>query len=161
MIKKIFIIVFFLGSLASFSQKKKAKLNTYTFSEVEKLQLQKPKPIVVFLYTDWCKFCFGMEQTTFKNDTIIQLLNKNFYFIKLNGEEKKKITFLGKTFVYKPTGTNTGVHELAAELASSNNKISYPTTTLLSINYTIDVQLNSYIKSNLMEQILSEYINKV
>ena len=41
----------------------------------------------------------------------MQLLNENFYFVKLNREEKKDIHFLGKKFIYKPTGTNTGIHK--------------------------------------------------
>ena len=90
----------------------------FTFEEVEEIHQQIPKPILVFLYTDWCKICFGMKKTTFKNRKVIQLLNEKFYFIKLNAEEKQDITFLGKIFTYKPTGINTGMHELAVELGN-------------------------------------------
>ena len=34
-----------------------------------------------------------MKKTTFKNKKVIQLLNKKFYFIKLNAEEKPDITY--------------------------------------------------------------------
>ncbi|QTE24396.1 thioredoxin family protein [Polaribacter cellanae] len=155
--KTIFLLFIFFGSFATFSQKKETKLNVYTFSEVEKLHQQKPKPIVVFVFTDWCKICFGMKQTTFKNNKIMQLLNEKFYFIKLNGEEKKDITFLGKTFVYKPTGTNTGVHELAEELATVNAKISYPTTVILNSKFTIDLQIPNYINNTIFLKILEKY----
>ncbi|QOD62471.1 DUF255 domain-containing protein [Polaribacter haliotis] len=155
--KQIFLLLIFFGSLATFSQKKEDKLNVYTFSEAEKLHQQKPKPIIVFVSTDWCKICFGMQKTTFKNDEIIQLLNEQFYFIKLNGEEKKDITFLGKTFVYKPTGTNTGVHELANELALVNSKISYPTTVILNTEFTIDVQIPNYLDSTMFLKIIEKY----
>lgn len=156
MMKKTFILFIFFGSFAVFSQKKEAKLNVYTFSEVEKIHQQKSKPVVIFITTDWCKICFGMKQTTIKNEEIIQLLNEQFYFIKLNGEEKKDITFLGKKFVYKPTGTNTGVHELANELASSNGKIAYPTTVILNSSFEISTQLIGYYKSKKMMKILSK-----
>ena len=156
MMKQIFLLLIFFGSFAVFSQKKEAKLNVYTFSEVEKIHQQKSKPVVIFITTDWCKICFGMKQKTIKNDEIIQLLNKKFYFIKLNGEEKKDITFLGKTFVYKPTGTNTGVHELANELASTKGKIVYPTTVILNSSFEINTQLIGYYKSKKMMKILSK-----
>ena len=101
--KKTLLLLLLLGSFLSFSQEKKQTLNVFTFSEVEKIQRQNPKPIIVFITTDWCKICHGMKSTTLKDRDIIQILNDKFYFIKLNGEEKEDITLLEKTFVYKPT----------------------------------------------------------
>ncbi|QTD39207.1 thioredoxin family protein [Polaribacter batillariae] len=155
--KKIGLFLILFGSLATFSQKKQAKLSVYTFAEVEKIHQQKPKPIVVFISTDWCKICFGMKRTTFKNSEIIQLLNEKFYFVRLNAEEKKDITFLGKTFVHKPSGNNTGTHELVEELASVNSKISYPTTVILSSAFTIDLQIPNYINSATFLKVLKKY----
>jgi len=158
MIKKIFTLFLFLGSFATLPQAEETKLKVYTFSEVDKLHPQKPKPIVVFIYTDWCKICYGMKKTTFKNKKVIQLLNDNFYFITLNGEEKKEITFLGKTFVYKPTGSNTGVHELANELAAIKKRISYPTTTVLNSKFVIELQISGLYNAKKMETILSSLL---
>jgi len=152
MIRKILSIFIFIGGFANFSQ---TELKIYTFSEVEKLQQQKPKPVAIFIYTDWCKICFGMKKTTFKNKEVIQLLNNNFYFVRLDGEEKKDIIFLGKTFVYKPTGANTGVHELTNELASINKRISYPTTTILNSKFEIELQINGFSNAKEMKKILS------
>ena len=152
MIRKILSIFICVGGFATYSQ---TELKMYTFSEVEKLQQQKPKPVAIFIYTDWCKICFGMKKTTFKNKKVIQLLNNNFYFVRLDGEEKKDIIFLGKTFVYKPTGSNTGVHELADELASINKRISYPTTTILNSKLEIELQINGLYNAKEMKKILS------
>jgi thioredoxin-related protein len=152
MIRKILSIFIFIGGFANYSQ---TELKMYTFSEVEKLQQQKPKPVAIFIYTDWCKICFGMKKTTFKNKEVIQLLNNIFYFVRLDGEEKKDIIFLGKTFVYKPTGANTGVHELADELASINKRISYPTTTILNSKFEIELQINGFSNAKEMKKILS------
>ena len=153
MIRKILSIFICVGGFATYSQ---TELKMYTFSEVEKLQQQKPKPVAIFIYTDWCKICFGMKKTTFKNKEVIQLLNNNFYFVRLDGEEKKDIIFLDKTFVYKPTGSNTGVHELADELASINKRISYPTTTILNSKFEIELQINGLYNAKEMEKILSK-----
>ena len=151
--KKLILVTFLFGCFNLCSQTKKI-LTIISFEEVEKLHQQNPKPIVVFIYTDWCKICYAMKQTTFKNQKIIDLLNRNFYFISLNGEEKKDITFLGKTFVYKPSGNKTGTHELAKELATLNGKIAYPTTTILNRTFLIDLQINGFINSKKMERIL-------
>lgn len=158
--KKILVLFIFFGYFTICAQinTEKEVLKILSFEEVEKLHQQKPKPILIFLYTDWCKICFGMKKTTFKNQEIIRILNGEFYLIFLNGENKNNITFLGKTFVYKPSGTKTGIHELAKELASINRKISYPTTTILNSDFKIDMQVNRYINSDKMSTLLKKYV---
>ncbi|PQJ77212.1 thioredoxin family protein [Polaribacter glomeratus] len=158
--KKIIFLFIFFGCFTICAQinTEKEVLKILSFEEVEKLQQQKPKPILIFLYTDWCKICFGMKKTTFKNQEIIRLLNDEFYLIYLNGEHKSNINFIGKTFVYKPSGTKTGIHELAKELASIDGKINYPTTTILNSGFEIDVQVNGYINSDKMNAILKKYL---
>lgn len=159
-IKKLLIIFFFFGCNIINAQEdiEKMALKTFTFEEVEKLHQQKPKPILVFIYTDWCKICFGMKKNTFQNEEVIQLLNDKFYFIQLNGEEKKDINFLGKKFVYKPSGNKTGTHELAKELASIKGRISYPTTTILSDTFLIDVQIDFYMNRKKFYKLLKSYL---
>lgn len=158
-IKKKFILSFFFGCFAINAQEKLEKevLKSFTFEEVEQLHQQNPKPILIFIYTDWCKICFGMKKNTFQNNQVIKLLNDKFYFIKLNGEEKKDIIFLRKTFVYEPSGNKTGTHELAKELATIKGKISYPTTTILSKEFTIDVQIDSYLNSESFYKLIENY----
>jgi thioredoxin-related protein len=159
--KELLFLFIFFGCFTNYAQENKRKedLNIFTFEEVEKLQQQKPKPILVFLYTDWCKICFGMKKTTFKNREVIQLLNEKFYFIKLNAEEKKDITFLGKIFTYKPTGTTSGMHELATELGTIKKTIIYPTTILLNTIFEIDAQLTGLYNANKMIGTLTTYID--
>jgi thioredoxin-related protein len=159
--KKLLFLFIFFGCFTIYAQEIKGKevLNIFTFEEVEELHQQIPKPILVFLYTDWCKICFGMKKTTFKNRKVIQLLNEKFYFIKLNAEEKQDITFLGKMFTYKPTGTNTGMHELAVELGTIKKIIIYPTTIILNTVFEIDTQLTGLYNARKMIGILTAYID--
>ena len=159
--KKLLFLFIFFGCFTIYAQELKGKevLNIFTFEEVEELHQQTPKPILIFLYTDWCKICFGMKKTTFRNTEVIKLLNDNFYFVKLNAEEKKDITFLGKMFTYKPTGTNTGMHELAAELGTIKKTIIYPTTIILNTVFEIDAQLTGLYNTRKMTDILTTYID--
>lgn len=158
-INKVLTFILFFGCFAVNAQQTEIKLKEYSFSEAERLQENNPRPLFIFIYTDWCKICEGMKKTTFKNNEVISLLNKHFYFIKLNGEEKKDITFLGKTFAYKPTGNKTGTHQLAKELSSIKGKISYPTTTILNSKFEIDIQVDRFINSKKMKKILESYLN--
>lgn len=152
--KKICLILLF-SSLLNFAQETE-KLTVYTFEEIEKLQQQNPKPLLVFVYTDWCQICFGMKKTTFQNKEIQTLLNTNFYVIFFNAETEKEITFFGK--LYKKTTHK--IHELALSLASKNKQIAYPTTIILNKEIKIELQIQGYVNSKKMKSILEKFILK-
>ncbi len=133
---KYLVFFFFLAS-QNFAQ-----LKTYTFEEADKLSAEKPKPLVIFINTNWCKICKMMENSTFKNQKIIDELNQHFYFINFNAEEKRPIIFQQKTFKYKPKGKNTGIHELAENLSNQ----TYPTITILKNNEIIG-QTESFVNA--------------
>jgi thioredoxin-related protein len=130
------------------------QLKPVQFEAVAALNKADPKPMVVFIHTDWCKYCQGMKNTTFKNDRVIQLLNKDFYFIDLNAEEKRNIYFHQKVFRYQPKGNNTGVHELAEALGSNNGKLSYPALCFLNADYEIIYQHHDFIDAKSLIKIL-------
>jgi thioredoxin-related protein len=150
--KIIFILLFFFWAMPNGF----AQLKTYSFEEAEKQCQQNPKPIVVFIHTSWCNYCKMMENATFRNPEIIELLNEYFYFVSLDAETKKDITFNGHTFKFKPTGTNTGIHELATALATINDQVVYPTLTILNPDYTIVFQQHSFLNSKALLTILKK-----
>lgn len=133
-----------------------AQLKTYTFSEAEKLVQQQSKPVFVFVHTSWCKYCKMMENSTFKNPEVIQLLNENFYFISLDAESKAPIEFKNHVFNFKPNGKNTGVHELAEELAIVDGRLTYPTFSILDKNNTVIVQVSEFTDAKTMIGLLKE-----
>ena len=77
------------------------------------------KKIFIDVYTDWCGWCKKMEATTFSDPEVAALLQKEFYPVKFNAEQREPITFNDHTFKFIPRGTK-GYHELAAALL--NNK---------------------------------------
>jgi thioredoxin-related protein len=136
-----------------------AQLKVHTFEEVEQLSQEHPKPIVVFFHTDWCKFCSLMLQTTFKNEAIVDKLNKDFYFISFNAESKDPVNYHNQIYRFRPTGTGTGIHELATVLASSNGQLIYPTSTILSVDQSIIFQQHSVIRPKELLLILNKANN--
>ncbi len=148
--KAVYILLIFFWAIPSgFTQ-----LKTYTFEEAEKLAKENPKPFVVFIHTSWCNYCNMMENSTFKNPEIIQLLNTDFYFISLDAESKNDIRFNNHTFQFKPNGQNTGIHELATALATINSQVVYPTVTVLDIDYSIKLQKHSFLNAKELITIL-------
>ena len=134
--KKLILLLLLLTAYQNFAQ-----LKTHTFEQAEKFAKENPKPFVIFIHTSWCKYCKMMQNSTFKNEEVIQKLNDNFYFISFDAEDKNDITFKNHTFKYKPKGRNSGVHELAEALSNQ----TYPTLIILNPNYAIDAQFKSFI----------------
>ena len=136
------MLIFFWTIPSSFAQ-----LKIHTFEEAEKLSKGNPKPFVVFIHTSWCNYCKMMENSTFKNQEIITILNNNFYFISLDAESKKDIHFNNHKFQFIPKGQNTGIHELATALATINSQVVYPTVTILKSDFSIVFQKHSFLSS--------------
>ncbi|TGV00480.1 thioredoxin family protein [Flavivirga rizhaonensis] len=130
------------------------QLKNYTFKELS--LLKEERPIVIFLHTDWCKYCKVMENTTFKNEKIIEKLNERFYFISFNAEQKTSVTFKNHTFKYKSTGKKTGIHELAEALGTVESKISYPTTVVLNNKKEIVFQYPYLLKPKEFLKVLNK-----
>lgn len=145
------VIILLLFAWTSFGQ-----IKTYSFPEIEELNKKTPKPTFVFVHTSWCKYCKMMENSTFKNQEVIQLLNDSFYFVTLDAEEQSDITFLNHTFKFKPSGNNTGVHELAAELSTINKEIIYPTIVVLANDFSVLFQKHSFINAKDLKTILQK-----
>jgi thiol:disulfide interchange protein len=44
------------------------------------------KPVLVFLYTDWCTYCKQMDGKTFSDPNVIDELGRKFVWLRLNAE---------------------------------------------------------------------------
>ena len=136
-----------------------AQLRSYEFEDLDSLQKVEPRNVLIFIHTDWCKYCQMMKNTTLKSKEVIDTLNNKYYYISLHGEERRDIVLLGKVFKYTPTGMQTGIHQLTKELASIDKNISYPSICILNPQYEIIFQRNEYIVTKEFQAILSESAN--
>lgn len=133
------------------------QLKLYDFSERTVLQLEKPKNTVVFIYTDWCRYCENMKQTTFKQKEIINILNQNFYTIFLNAEESQNIVFSGKSYRFLPSGFQTGVHELVLKLGTADNPLFYPVIVIINGDDQVIFRQSGFLTAVEFHAILSHF----
>ena len=77
----------------------------------------------------------------------------------VDAESKSPIVFKNHTFSFKPKGKNTGIHELAEELATIDGAITYPTFSILDKNNTILLQINEFTDAKTMISLLKEASN--
>ena len=132
-----------------------AQLNMVQFEQIDSLQTIEKRSIVVFIHTDWCKYCQVMKANTFKNQEVVQLLNSKFYFVDFDAEQKRKIKFNSTHFAFKPNGTSAGIHELAMALGTINGQLSYPTLCVLNAKNEIVFQHNSFLTAKDLSAVLT------
>ena len=73
---KIFICFFFLFIFLKGSSQ---QINWISFNELEKVQKNNPKNVLIDIYTNWCGPCKLMDKNTFGNADIIRIINENYY----------------------------------------------------------------------------------
>ncbi|MEE8583681.1 MAG: thioredoxin fold domain-containing protein [Acidobacteriota bacterium] len=56
------------------------------------------KPIFAYLETDWCTYCRQMEQTTLKDQRLIEEMGSKFIWLKLNAERDEEGIMLRDRF---------------------------------------------------------------
>jgi thioredoxin-related protein len=158
---KVFLFkVLALGLMLSTPQYTHAQLSDYQFEQIERLQNQQKRNVVIFIHSQWCKYCYAMKNTTFRNNQVIDVLNNHFYFIYLDAEERRSINYRGQTFEYKATGVSTGVHELAQQLGTINKKINYPAIVVLNSSDEIIFQHNEFLNAHDLLKILEQLYSK-
>lgn len=132
------------------------EVNWISFNELTNKMRTEPKSIVVFIHTDWCKFCAMQENSTFSDPKVVNELNENFYPVRLNAEEKNDIIFLNRQYRYKPSGAGTGYHELAELLGKKDGKMSFPSTILLSKSWQVVKRETGFLTSNQFLEFLAK-----
>jgi uncharacterized protein YyaL (SSP411 family) len=123
----------------------------YTVEEAFALTKKEPRKILIDVYTDWCKWCKVMDSETYSNPVIADYVNKNFYPVKFNAEQKTDVTLNGKTYKFLASG-GRGYNELAAELL--NGQLGYPSVVFLDEQTKMIQPVQGYIKAKQFDGIL-------
>jgi len=118
-----------LNETALIKPSAQTQLKWHSSNELEKLQAQNPKQVIVDIYTDWCKWCKVMDEQTFTNKALIEYLNKHFYMVKFNAETKENIKFKNSTYSFVNSGRK-GHNQLAQTL--TNGQLAFPSFVVLN-----------------------------
>jgi len=136
-----------------------AQINNISFEKLERAQLETAKNTLVFIHTDWCRYCQQMQQTTFKDSTVIDLIDNHFYFINFDAAQKADVVYKGHRFRFLPSGTNTGVHELAQELGTIDGTLNYPTLCIINEKDEVVFRYGGFLAASELNDFLLEFLN--
>ncbi|HCM34286.1 thioredoxin fold domain-containing protein [Chryseobacterium sp.] len=133
-----------------------SQMKTGTFSELEFLQKESPRPVVIHLYTDWCTVCKIESFHLSKDKDLVKMMNENFYLINFEAEKTRdKIRFQGQEFEYLSNGSS-GIHELALALSKNKNQPVYPLWVFLDKNQNLVYYQEGQLTPEKMKQKLLE-----
>jgi thioredoxin-related protein len=131
------------------------QLKPVSLEQLRGLQEKNERLVVVFIGTDWCKYCQATKEIIRNDKRVAAELERNFYTVLLNAESQDDITFAGKVFKYNPTGLNTGVHELAEQLGMINGRLSFPSISFLNKRNEIVYQYAGFLDGEALVKLLS------
>ncbi|SEM69696.1 AhpC/TSA family protein [Chryseobacterium taichungense] len=111
-----------------------SQIKTVTFADLEILQKENSKPIIIHIYTSWCPVCKIESFELNKDKDLVKLINENFYFVNFDAEKtKEKIRFQGEEFNYVSNGSS-GIHELVLALSKNKKQPVYPLWIIIDKN---------------------------
>ncbi|MCR5861544.1 hypothetical protein LRS05_05040 [Flavobacterium sp. J372] len=147
MMKKIaFILLFLVFTLSSHAQ------HVTKFEELQLKMIAEPRPVVVKIYTQWCSVCKLQDKKIQKDERLKNIFNGSVYYLELDAESRKTITFGNKVYQFIPNGTG-GVNKLAAELCLSQ---SYPCWVFLAPDYSVIQTYSGLLKPEQLAHIISK-----
>jgi thioredoxin-related protein len=118
--------------------------------EVAELQKNKPRKVLMDVYTTWCGPCKMMMRNTFTNKNVIEYINSHFYAIKFDAEGGKDVTFKGTTYTnpnYVGGSGRKGQHQFAQALGVN----SYPTIIYMNEEMEVIAPIKGYQSPNQIE----------
>jgi len=83
-------------------------------------------PMFIFFHADWCSWCKKMEDTTFKNDKVVELINSRFVPLSLDVNQPLAKKLGIKTIPFVMMTDPTGKHVITVDgYRNSNTMLRY------------------------------------
>ncbi|MFD2566614.1 thioredoxin family protein [Pseudotenacibaculum haliotis] len=159
-IKYSVILFLFLGlTLSTLKTSAQAqKINWISFEQLSDSLAIKPKKVFISFYADWCAYCKKMDKVAYRDSKVIEILNAEYYAVKMNAETRDTIVFEGKKFYNKEAGKKRRpTHEIPLLLASRKGRpFSLPAMIVLDEKFRVTGRYFEYLSPRKVINILNE-----
>lgn len=139
-----------------FSQTVKT-VNWLSFEQLNDSIQVKPKKVFIDFYADWCTPCIKMQKEVFTDSLIVEILNKDYYAVKMNVETKDTIYFGEHVFINERIKRRNPVHQIPLLMARQKNKpFSLPALVFLDERFKATARYFQYLNVKQLTKILLE-----
>ena len=139
------------------SHLKAQEINWLNFEQLEDSLKVQPKPVFIDFYSSWCTYCRKMDKVVFTKSEIINILNTNYYAVRMDAESTDSIYFDDQLFVNKQAeNKRNGFHQIAMTLGQRNNQFIPPTLIVLNKDFTVRDRYFIYLDSKKLLQSLEK-----
>lgn len=119
---------------------KSQEVKWLSFEQLDSAMNENPKPVFIEFYTDWCVYCKKMEEESFTDSDIVELLNSDYYSVRFNAESKQAVTFDGLSFI----PTNEQRFHPIVNLLATRKGATFTPPVLIFMNSKMNVEARSF-----------------
>jgi len=163
--KRIVILLLFISPFIAFSQGAvKTEIDWIPLEKAKKYAKKYDKNILIFFYKKDCPYCEEMKRETFSDQTVIDLINHNFFPVKIDSRTKDTILYNGikysnqQPISHGSTFRHDFYHEVARFNRNGEDLTTTPTIVLFNSKFEkINVLPGKHVKPLLLRKI-KQYI---
>ncbi|MEM7106704.1 MAG: thioredoxin fold domain-containing protein [Bacteroidota bacterium] len=150
--RRLVVSVGLFATLLLWCQKVKSQvrkeINWLSFEQLDDSLNVQPKKVFIDFYTSWCIYCRKMDQVVFTKPEVVDLLEKEYYAVRMDAETTDTVYFEGKPFVnLQASKKRNGLHQLAELLAQRNGQFAPPTLIILDSEFKVQRRYFEYMDS--------------
>ena len=167
--KRYLILTLLIIPIFSFSQGKtnNKKINWIPLEKAQEYAEKYNQKILIYFFKQNCEYCDKMQKETLSDPEIINLINTNFYPVKIDSRTKDIISYNGKKYTNQQpesSGRHDWRHDFYYEVASftRNNKqqLTTPTIVLFDNKFQKIESFPGYLAKQLLIRNLKPYVRK-
>ncbi|CAM3350490.1 thioredoxin family protein [Aequorivita lipolytica] len=141
---------------AAFSQNEKV-VHWLNFEQLEDSLATNPKKVFIDFYADWCAPCLKMQREVFTDEKIIEILNEDYYAVKMNVESTDTIHFGNEVFINERANRRNPVHQIPLLMARQKDKpFSLPALVFLDEKFQATARYFQYLNVEQLLKILEK-----
>jgi len=125
-----------------FSQGAQQEINWLPLEKAKKLAEKNNGKVLIFFYKKNCEYCEKMKMETLNDPSVINIINDNFFPVKIDSRTKDTIIYNGKAYGNQQpasSGRHDWRHDFYAEVASFTqngaSQITTPTIVLFNSKF--------------------------
>ena len=162
------LVFFLLAIIPLFIFSQGAQKNEISWIPIEKAKVLAKKhnqKILIFFYKEHCPYCEKMKKETLNDPSVINMINRNFFPVKINSRTKDTIIFNGVAYGNQQplsSGRNDWRHDFYAEVASftqnGTSKSTTPSIVIFNNNFEKITNFPGNSPKELLLRRLKKYI---